>query len=408
MYDVRCYSTISLTHLLDETDPSLCPAPLFTARLELCEPEVIFRPSLERKMAGNLYDIWSSLLEDIYTMADLLPRLAHSGQTYLTIVRNHRELKKLKKTLIERVERTIASANETKNNYLQYSYLWLESKSDYMDNFLTYARQLDDNDIQKLQAGEKIKQVKPKLADFQREINHFESIYEDIKKLDKSLEFSSWFKVDVNPLKTTLQMCVKKWSYLFKKHLIDMVVTSLAELDNFLEEAEIGLQSQISEGDYDGLVKMMGFIKAVKNRQSKYDHLFGEMSKIISLLQNFNVLIPEKSLQQLAVLPDKWVTVKQLSSVSKHLISTLTNIEVSKLTLKIECYEKRQKNFRMNFLSLELFSYSCRNYYSLLNRTNREIATMEMEIKSLQSECDLFDIQQPSLKLISQSREDLK
>ena len=94
--------------------------------------------------------------------------------------------------------------------------------------------------------------------------------------------------------------------------------------------------------------------------------------------------------------------------ISKHQISTLLNIEVSKLTLKIECYEKKQKNFRMNFLSLELFSYSCRNYYSLLNRTNREIATMEMEIKSLQSECDLFDIQEPSLRLISQSREDLK
>ena len=93
---------------------------------------------------------------------------------------------------------------------------------------------------------------------------------------------------------------------------------------------------------------------------------------------------------------------------SKHLISTLMNIEVTKLTLKIECYEKKQKNFRINFLSLDLFSYSCRNYYALLCRTNTEIASIETEIKSLQAECDLFDIQQPSLKLISQSREDLK
>ena len=93
---------------------------------------------------------------------------------------------------------------------------------------------------------------------------------------------------------------------------------------------------------------------------------------------------------------------------SKHLISTLQNIEVAKLNLKIECYEKKQKNFRISFLSLELFSYSCRNSYSLLCRTNKEIATIEREIKSLQSECDLFDIHQPSLKLITQSREELK
>ena len=93
---------------------------------------------------------------------------------------------------------------------------------------------------------------------------------------------------------------------------------------------------------------------------------------------------------------------------SKHLISTLQNIEVNKLNLKIESYEKKQKNFRINFLSLELFSYSCTNSYSLLSRTNRELASIEEEMKDLQSECDLFDIHQPSLKLITQSREELK
>ena len=81
----------SAAYLLDETDTSLSPAPLFTARLELCEPEVIFKPSLERTMTGNLHDICTALLEDIYTMADLLPRLSHPDQTYLGIVRNHKE-----------------------------------------------------------------------------------------------------------------------------------------------------------------------------------------------------------------------------------------------------------------------------------------------------------------------------
>ena len=82
--------TVSVAHLLDETDTSLGPAPLFTARLELCEPDLIFKPSLERKMAGNLYDICFGLLEDIDTMADLVPRLSINNQTYLPIVRNHK------------------------------------------------------------------------------------------------------------------------------------------------------------------------------------------------------------------------------------------------------------------------------------------------------------------------------
>ena len=82
--------TVSVSHLLDQTDPSLSPAPLFTASLELCQPELIFKPSLERRMTGNLQDICTALLEDIYTMADLVPRLSSPSQTYLPIVRDHK------------------------------------------------------------------------------------------------------------------------------------------------------------------------------------------------------------------------------------------------------------------------------------------------------------------------------
>ena len=56
-------TTGSVAHLLDETDTSLIPAPLFTARLELCEPDLVFKPSLDRDMADNLYDICIALLE---------------------------------------------------------------------------------------------------------------------------------------------------------------------------------------------------------------------------------------------------------------------------------------------------------------------------------------------------------
>ena len=64
-------------------------------------------------------------------------------------------------------------------------------------------------------------------------------------------------------------MCAKKWSCLFKKHLMNHVVDSLAELEHFIDQAEIGLQAQVSEGDYDGLVKMMGYLKSVKENQYK-------------------------------------------------------------------------------------------------------------------------------------------
>ena len=361
----------SVGQLLEETSQttsrSVSVSPLLTARLELCEPDLTFRPSLDGDMAGNLYDICIALLDDIYGMADLVPRVSNRKETYLDVIRSHKELQNMRRTFIERVEKTIVRANEAKDNYLQYSYLWLESKAEYMHNFLAYSRQLSEEETL-IETGKKIKKASPKLSDFQREIVHYENIYEDFRKLDKWLSFSGWFLVDVSPLTLTLEVCARKWSFLFKKHLLDKVVTSFADLEKFLEEVEIGLQAQISEGDYVGLVKIMGYIKAVKDRQQGYEGMFGEMSRTISLLQTFNVDIPESTIQQFTAMPEAWSHVKQLSAVSRHLITSLQNNEVNKLTLKVEKYEKKQKIFRSRFSALELFSYSCEHPYRLLRQ----------------------------------------
>jgi hypothetical protein len=42
---------------------------------------------------------------------------------------------------------------------------------------------------------------------------------------------------------------------------VDHVVKSLADLNDFIEKADEGLMQQVKEGDYDGLVKVMEFLK---------------------------------------------------------------------------------------------------------------------------------------------------
>ena len=42
----------------------------------------------------------------------------------------------------------------------------------------------------------------------------------------------SWFKVDIKPYKMSLLNNIKRWSFAFKKHLMDHVVTSLGELNS--------------------------------------------------------------------------------------------------------------------------------------------------------------------------------
>jgi len=65
----------------------------------------------------------------------------------------------------------------------------------------------------------------------------------------------------MKPFKVALLNNIKRWSYAFKKHLVDHVVKSLADLNDFIEKADEGLMQQVKEGDYDGLVKVMEFLK---------------------------------------------------------------------------------------------------------------------------------------------------
>ena len=62
---------------------------------------------------------------------------------------------------------------------------------------------------------------------------------------------------------------------------------------------------QVKEDDYDGLVKVMEFLKVVKEKQVTTDTMFEPLGKIIEMLRGYGVVIPEESLVQLQELPEK-------------------------------------------------------------------------------------------------------
>jgi len=72
-------------------------------------------------------------------------------------------------------------------------------------------------------------------------------------------------------------------------------------LDDFIQTADAGLNQQIKEGDYTGLVKVMGQVMAVKERQTVTDEMFGPLKETIELLKSYNQEMPEDVYLQLQV-----------------------------------------------------------------------------------------------------------
>lgn len=81
-------------------------------------------------------------------------------------------------------------------------------------------------------------------------------------------------KIKHRKFKSDVLKTIKKWSLMFKQHLMDHVTNSLNDLEEFIREHDKGLSAPVKEGDIDALVVMMGHLMAVKDRQPTTDNMF--------------------------------------------------------------------------------------------------------------------------------------
>lgn len=69
---------------------------------------------------------------------------------------------------------------------------------------------------------------------------------------------------------------------------------SLKELSAFITTTDQGLQKEVGEGDYAGLVDCMGNLIAVRDRQPATDEMFEPLKETIELLKTYNQEMPEE------------------------------------------------------------------------------------------------------------------
>ena len=274
-----------------------------------------------------------------------------------------------------------------------------------MHYFLLYGRQLSQKEVDKLEQSEKaVKKEAPGLDKFREQIDHYEALHEEVRGLDNSLNLQGWFQADVSPFKYALMNCIKRWSYAFKKHLLDHLIRSLEELNSFIEKADEALMMQVREGDYEGLIKVMEYLALVSARQRATDSMFEPLQDLIDLLRQYNMVIPNESLAQLEELPDKWANTKRLAIVAKTQVAPLMGMEIGKLKDRIEEYEKFQKVFWTKYQVKRFYNYECKTPYEGLRRAQNQIDEFEDKLNALQSEAQLFEVAVPTFPLARQCR----
>jgi len=55
------------------------------------------------------------------------------------------------------------------------------------------------------------------------QVDTYEKIYCEVEEINPIAIIDSWFRVDAKPFKQALLNIIKRWSFMFKQHLIDHV-----------------------------------------------------------------------------------------------------------------------------------------------------------------------------------------
>ena len=97
---------------------------------------------------------------------------------YRKSICSHRELRQMKELLLSRIMDASNRAIKRKTQFLEYSYLWTDSRTEFMHYFLTYGRQLTQEEIESLEEDDKaIKKQYPSLDQFKEQIDTYEGLY---------------------------------------------------------------------------------------------------------------------------------------------------------------------------------------------------------------------------------------
>ncbi|XP_067673689.1 dynein beta chain, ciliary-like [Haliotis asinina] len=399
----------SLQHFLDNTDQKNTPPSLFEAHLELHVPEMVFLPSLDYGIADGFYDLVDGLVGDIYKQCTLIPRLAaHSGvEHYQPDLEDMEELTEMRSELMDRVQNIMNKACEYRNSFDNYAYLWVDDRNEFMRQFLLYNHVLTTEELE-AHADEGVPECPPTLDQFKEQIDTYEKIYEEAEHIEGMTIFESWFRVDAKPFKQALLNIIKRWSFMFKQHLIDHVTNSLNELSDFIKVTDTGLNTPVEEGDYNGLVNVMGHLFAVRERQSSTDEMFEPLKHTIELLKTYEQEMPEEVHVQLQELPEQWNNTKKISITIKQTVAPLQANEVANIRKKSATFDVNQHKFREKFRHIKPFRYDCERPYDLLDKNHEEILNMEREMAVLLDSAGLFEVNVPDFKQLKQCRKEIK
>ncbi|XP_041843992.1 dynein heavy chain 11, axonemal [Melanotaenia boesemani] len=395
----------SLQFFVENMESWLNQAPLFEAQLMLDGSGITFFPSMERDAGDGLYELVEGLVGDVFKTSVNIRRVAyHLGmESYQDVMDGMVDLLNMRREIMDRVDNVLKKAAKYQKKFDIYAHLWQDDRAEFLSHFLRYGRVLTTEEIE----TDMVPGNSPTIYNFKEQIDYYEDLFSEVSQLEDFRVFDGWLRVAIKLFKASLLNTIKKWSWLFKEHLLTYVTNSIDELQKFIQATVEGLNHPIGKGDHKGFLEVMSHLLAVRDRQSATDKMFEPLRDTITLLERYGVNIPDQFYLQMEELPEKWSETKKLAVKVRHEVAPMQGVEVMVLRRRCMDFEVKQNKFRAIFKVTAPFSYNAVNPYACLEKSEKAIRDMEREVAELQQTTDLFDITIPDYREIKLCRREI-
>lgn len=393
-----------------------CPPPLIEIRFVLERPTTRFIPSLDTESQSGFTALFTSIIIDIYGMADMIPRVATIPRTddadtetklptYETIIGENVTLEKLRLGIMKNVNEAAAATRQLFKKYQNYEAVWVVDRGKYLKEFLKYGRHLTLADIVQIDSDQfHEKPMAPTLDVFEREITDIKKLAKVIEELPAHEEPVHWLRVDLREFKSSMLFEIRQWGQLFINYLKNHVTSSLEELHNFIGEANEVLKQEIEEHEYEKLVQIISILRNIEDRTMETDSMFDPLKKEVELLKKFDEDLDSKINTHFLELPQQWNQTKKTALLMAQTIAPVQLHQVDLTRKRVTLLEIRVKSFRERFKQMHFYDAKCPNAYKLIDKAMKRILFLEHQAKNLDAPVLLFSIEPPDCSAIEKCR----
>ncbi|KAF8767678.1 Dynein beta chain like protein [Argiope bruennichi] len=232
---IRC----SLQYILKNTDPQNKKIdPFYKVSMHL-EEDIVFKPSLKYQKEGSLFNIFESVLEQIYSLSNAIKCLSKTDSTYYDFISQNEELASLKSSIMKNISSGANKALIEAEKFKKYSALWLKDINEVLEDFVLHGpmmeTEIEDEDEF---IEETVFELKPPTEEeFRNEIAQFDQLYRKLDDIPPLIEIESWLLLDAISFKESLLNLIRVWTSTYKKKLTEL--KSLGKLRKIEDEGDL-------------------------------------------------------------------------------------------------------------------------------------------------------------------------